>query len=227
MTAALLAPRAIHPGNGVHLPLLPAQPTRARQAAGTTSTAASTATSTARTSAGWKRALAQLSRWTVRLVMLLAVLVFAGLAVGPHVLGYRTMTMLTGSMSPGIDPGDVIVVTPLPISEVEAGMVISYHIPIDDHRLVSHRVLSVETSPEGAVTVQTKGDANDAPDPWQATLQGDTAWQVQAVIPELGNLIHALRTPGISQALVYGAPALLAGWLLLTIWTTTRTEDES
>src|ERR687894_1904109 len=104
----------------------------------------------------------------------------------PTALGYRTMTMLTGSMSPGIDPGDVIVVTPLPISEVEAGMVISYHIPIDDHRLVSHRVLAVETSPDGAVTVQTQGDANDAPDPWQATLQGDTAWQVTAVIPELG-----------------------------------------
>jgi signal peptidase len=225
MTAALLAPRAIHPGNGVHLPLLPAQPTRARTQAATP--AAGTASSTARTTASWKRPLAQLSRWTVRLVMLLAVVVFAGLAVGPHVLGYRTMTMLTGSMSPGIDPGDVIVVTPLPISEVEAGMVISYHIPIDDHRLVSHRVLSVETSPDGAVTVQTKGDANDAPDPWQATLQGDTAWQLQAVIPELGNLIEALRTPGLSQALVYGAPALLAGWLLLSIWTPTRTEDQA
>jgi signal peptidase I len=208
MTAALLAPRATHPGTGGTLPRIPAQPT------------------TARTTASWKRFLAQLSRWTVRLVMLLAVVVFAGLAVGPHVLGYRTMTMLTGSMSPGIDPGDVIVVTPLPISEVQAGMVISYHIPIDDHRLVSHRVLSVETSPDGAVTVQTKGDANDAPDPWQATLQGDTAWQVTAVIPDLGNLIQALRTPVVSQALVYGAPTLLAGWLLLSIWTPTRTEDQ-
>jgi signal peptidase len=225
MTAALLAPRATHPGTGVHLPRIPAQPTQARTTAGTTPV--STAPSTASRTASWKRALAHLSRWTVRLVMLLAVVVFAGLALGPHVLGYRTMTMLTGSMSPDIDPGDVIVVTPLPISEVEAGMVISYHIPIDDHRLVSHRVLSVETSPDGAVTVQTKGDANDAPDPWQATLQGDTAWQVTAVIPELGNLIQTLRTPVLSQALVYGAPALLAGWLLLTIWTPTRTEDES
>ncbi len=220
MTAALLAPRATHPGNGARTPRIPAQPDQARATAGST-----TVSTTAGTDSRWKRALAQLTRWTVRLVMLLAVLVFAGLALGPHVLGYRTMTMLTGSMSPEIDPGDVIVVTPLPISEVEAGMVISYHIPIDDHRLVSHRVLSVETSPDGAVTVQTKGDANDAPDPWRATLQGDTAWQVQTVIPELGNLIHALRTPIVSQALVYGAPALLAGWLLLSIWTPTRTDD--
>jgi signal peptidase I len=216
MTAALLAPRATHPGTGGTLPRIPAQPTTARtQDAGTTGTTAS-----------WKRFLAQLSRWTVRLVMLLAVVVFAGLAIGPHVLGYRTMTMLTGSMSPGIDPGDVIVVTPLPVSEVQAGMIITYHIPIDDHRLVSHRVLSVQTSPDGTVTVQTKGDANDAPDPWQATLQGDTAWQVNAVLPHLGSLIQALRTPVVSQALVYGAPTLLAGWLLLSIWTPTRTEDQ-
>ena len=162
--------------------------------------------------------LAPAGRWTLRLGMLLAVLVFAGLAIGPHVAGYRTMTMLTASMAPEIDPGDVVVVTPLPISQVEPGMVISYHIPIDDRRLVTHRVLTVDTSPEGEVTVQTKGDANDAPDPWQATLQGDTAWQVTTVVPELGHLIQALRTPALSHTLVYGAPALLAGWLLLSIW---------
>ena len=171
------------------------------------------------------RVLATAGRWTLRLGMLLAVLAFAGLAIGPHVAGYRTMTMLTASMAPDIDPGDVVIVTPLPISQVQPGMIISYHIPIDDHRLVSHRVLTVDTSPDGAVTVQTKGDANDAPDPWQATLQGTTAWQVSAVVPDLGHLIQTLRTPALSHTLVYGAPALLAGWLLLTIWTPTRTED--
>jgi signal peptidase len=157
-------------------------------------------------------------RWTVRLVVTLAVLAFGVLAVGPHVLDYRTMTMLTGSMSPVIDPGDVTIVTPLPVDEVAVGMIIAYHIPIDDHHLVSHRVVTVEHSADGTVTVQTKGDANDAVDPWTATLQGDTAYQVRAVIPALGHVIEALRTPVVSQALVYGAPTLLAGWLLLSIW---------
>jgi signal peptidase I len=171
-----------------------------------------------RTAGSWKRAAGLAYRWTVRLVVTLAVLAFGVLAVGPHVLDYRTMTMLTGSMSPVIDPGDVTIVTPLPVEEVAAGMIIAYHIPIDDHHLVSHRVVSVEHAADGTVTVQTKGDANDAVDPWQATLQGDTAYQVQAVIPELGHVIQALRTPVVSQALVYGAPMLLAGWLLLSIW---------
>jgi signal peptidase len=104
-------------------------------------------------------------------------------------------------------------------------MIISYHIPVDDHRLVSHRVLTVTDNPDGTITLQTKGDANAAADPWQAVLQGDTAWQVRAVIPALGHLIEALRTPLLSQTLVYGAPTLLAGWLLLSIWRPTHTQD--
>src|SRR3712207_2383596 len=89
-------------------------------------------------------------------------------------------------------------------------------------RVVTHRVIGVQHGPDGTVTVQTKGDANDHTDPWTAVLQGDTAYQVQAVIPEAGHLITALRTPALSTALVYGAPTLLAAWLLLTIWRPTR-----
>ncbi len=148
----------------------------------------------------------------------IAVVAFAGLAVGPHVLGYRTLTMLTASMAPGIEPGDVVVVTPLPISEVTDGMVITYHIPIDDRRLVTHRVVSVERSASGQVTVQTKGDANEAVDPWRATLEGDTAYQLRAVLPGLGTVIRMLRTPVVNHALLYGAPAVVAAWLLASIW---------
>jgi signal peptidase len=105
-------------------------------------------------------------------------------------------------------------------------MVITYHRPIEDHSLVTHRVISVEKAPDGSVTVQTKGDANEAADPWTATLQGDTAYQVRAVVPELGHLIQAMRTPVVTQVLLYGAPTLLAGWLLLSIWRPTREEED-
>ncbi|TFV81165.1 signal peptidase I [Blastococcus sp. CT_GayMR20] len=161
----------------------------------------------------------------VRGVMGLAVLIFAVLAVGPHLLGYRTMTMLTASMAPEIDPGDVTIVTPIAISEVTEGMVITYHKPIEDHSLVTHRVVSVETAADGTVTVQTKGDANEAIDPWTATLEGDTAYEVRAVIPELGHLIQALRAPVVTQVLLYGAPTLLVGWVLMTIWRPARTDE--
>ncbi len=164
--------------------------------------------------------------WLVRGVLGLAILAFAGLAVGPHVFGYRTMTMLTASMAPEIEPGDITIVTPIAVSEVTEGMVITYHIPVDDHRVVTHRVVSVEHGEDGSVTVQTKGDANEAVDPWTATLEGDTAYQVRAVVPEIGHVIHALRTPAVSTTLVYGAPALVAGWLLLGIWRPRKQEED-
>jgi signal peptidase I len=206
MTTALLTTPAHHPDA---IAIRPAQqPTR-----------------TTRSPAGLgKRAVRQTFRWTIRLVVTLAALAFALLAIGPHVLHYRTMTMLTGSMTGTINVGDVEIVTPLPVQQVTVGMIIAYHIPVDDHHLVTHRVVGIEHGPDGSVTVQTKGDANNAVDPWTATLQGDTAYQVRAVVPGLGHLIEALRTPVLSQALVYGAPTLLAGWLLLSIWRPTTDE---
>jgi signal peptidase I len=169
--------------------------------------------------------MGRVAPWIVRGVMGVALLAFLLLAVGPHVFGYRTMTMLTGSMAPEIEPGDVTVVTPIDVTDVTEGMVITYHQPIGDHALVTHRVVSVDKTLDGTVTIQTKGDANEANDPWAATLDGDTAYQVQAVIPELGHLIQALRTPVVTQALTYGAPTLLVGWILLTIWRPTRDEE--
>lgn len=165
-----------------------------------------------------RRIVGHLVPWLVRGAMGVAVLAFAVLALGPHVLGYRTMTMLTASMAPEIEPGDITIATPIDVTGLTEGMVITYHMPVGDHSLVTHRVVSVDRAEDGSVTVQTKGDANAAIDPWTASLTGDTVYQVRAVVPEFGHLVQFLRTPVISQVLLYGAPALLAGWLLLTIW---------
>lgn len=170
-------------------------------------------------------------RWVLRragdVALLVAVLAFLGLAVGPHVAGYRTMTMLTSSMAPLIEPGDVVVTTAIPVTEIEPGMVLTYQIPVGDRRVVSHRVLAVETAVDGSVSIRTQGDAADGPDPWTATLAGDTAWQVRAVVPVVGDVIRLLQTPGLRQALVWGAPALVAGWVLLSVWRPARTDDDA
>jgi signal peptidase len=179
-----------------------------------------------RTLATARQLVGHLVPWLMRGTVGLAIVAFLGLAVGPHVFGYRTLTMLTGSMAPKINPGDVVVVTPLATAEVAKGMVVTYHIPIGDHSLITHRVISVQHDTQGNVTINTKGDANKAADPWTATLQGGTAYQVRGVVPAIGNLIRALRTPGVTDVLLYGAPALLAGWLLLSIWRPTREENQ-
>jgi signal peptidase len=165
-------------------------------------------------------------RWSLRMLVCTAALAFLGLAVGPHILDYRTMTMLTGSMAPTIDPGDVVVSTPIDVDDIDVGMVITYHIPIDDHRVVTHRVIDVQHTADRTVTVQTKGDANDAADPWTAVLTGDTAYQMQAVVPEIGHVISALRNPTLSTLFVQLVPVALGAWMLLGIWRPTRGDDD-
>ena len=133
-------------------------------------------------------------------------------------LGYRTSTMLTGSMEPGISPGDVVVTTAKPTSEVEVGDVLTYHIPVEDHRVETHRVVEVLHHRDGSVAIRTQGDNNDDVDPWTATLQGDEVWEMRAVVPKLGSAIRVLRSPAVQHGIFWVA---FGGMLLLglsTIW---------
>ncbi|QKE02039.1 signal peptidase I [Nocardioides marmotae] len=159
-----------------------------------------------------RRVLRGLVGLVTSLVLLVCALAFAFLGVGPHLLGYRTSTMLTGSMEPGIMPGDVVVTTPEPASEVAVGDVISYHIPVEDHRVETHRVVEVITNDDGTIAVRTQGDNNENADPWVATLEGDTVWEMQAVVPKLGTVIRALRSPVVQDGVLWVA---LGGALLL------------
>jgi signal peptidase I len=151
-------------------------------------------------------------------LLLLCVLVFLAIAVGPHLFGYRTATMLTGSMEPGIMPGDVVVTVPVPADEVEVGDVISYHIPVEDHRVETHRITEVVHHRDGTIAIRTKGDNNDNVDPWTATLQGDTVWEMKAVVPKLGAAIRLLRAPAVQHGIFWVALGRLLLLGLSTIW---------
>jgi signal peptidase len=149
------------------------------------------------------------------LVVAVGGLVVLGLL--PRTGWYRPVTVLSGSMRPAFDPGDMVVVTPEPLRDVRVGQVISYRIPIGDHHVESHRVIQVIRR-GGQISVRTKGDANSGPDPWTATLHGTTAWQVRAVLPKLGWAIFWFRTPLMHELTVLLAPLLLALLCVLQIW---------
>lgn len=162
--------------------------------------------------------IAAVGRAVLTISLVLAALVFLFLAVGPRFLNYQTSTMLTGSMSPGINPGDVVVSVKTPVSELKVGDVITYSIPIDDHRIETHRVASINRDSSGATSVTTKGDANPGPDPWTAVLSEDHVYTEAGVVPFLGDGIRALRQPIVQSVLLYGAPAILVVLLLRSIW---------
>ncbi|MDQ1536902.1 MAG: signal peptidase [Actinomycetota bacterium] len=144
------------------------------------------------------------------------------LGIGPHTGLYRTVTVLSGSMRPGIPEGAVLVETPIPGRDLRVGQVVTYTIPVDDHRVVTHRVVRIVSG--GAHPVfQTKGDANDTADPWQEQVTGADVWQVRAVVPGLGFGIHWLRVPAVQVVGVFVLPAFLAVCWVIGIW---RDDDE-
>lgn len=145
-------------------------------------------------------------------LLAIALVTLAVVGLGPHTGRYRTLTVLSGSMRPTIPPGSVVVVTPLPPSDIRPGDVITYRIPVDDRRVISHRVVEVVESGDHPV-VRTRGDANAAPDPWLARLETEPAWRVRAAVPTLGFILHALRMFPLRPVLLWVSPALL-----LVVW---------
>lgn len=146
------------------------------------------------------------------LALTAGVLAFLGLAVGPHVLGYRTAVMLTGSMTGTIDRGDVGLSVPRPARDVEVGDILTFQAPVADRHVETHRVVAVRHPADGRVVVRTQGDANEAPDPWSATIAGDTVWQTAYVVPELGHVVQAVRATVVRYGTTWIA---LAGVVLL------------
>jgi signal peptidase I len=166
----------------------------------------------------------RLAEQAARLFLAFALLALVLLGLLPNLGWYRTETVLSGSMKPYFSPGDIVVVTPEATSDVRVGQVISYHIPVGDHHVQSHRVIKVVRGGAHPL-VRTKGDANAAADPWTARLNGDTAWQVRAVVPKAGWAIVWLRTPAIRRLAIFAVPLLLAVLGLLRIWRTPGNDE--
>ena len=111
-----------------------------------------------------------------------------------------------------------------PAADVAVGDVISYHIPVQDHRVETHRVVRVTTDTAGRVSVVTKGDANSGADPWVATIEGSTVWQARAVVPHLGEVVRLLRAPLVQGGVFWGALGLTVLLVLARIWAPARQE---
>ncbi len=102
-------------------------------------------------------------------------------------------TVLSGSMRPSASPGDLAVTQGVPVASIHVGDVIAF-VPPTQTRAVLHRVATLQ---DGVIT--TKGDANNAPDPWHVALTGTTAYRLVAVVPYAGWLTE-LAQPAFALA---------------------------
>ena len=153
----------------------------------------------------------------LRAVSVLSLLLLGFLAIGPRTGLYRPVTVLSGSMQPTFSRGDLLISTPQQPAQLRVGQVVSFQIPVGDHGVESHRIVELLGGGDAPI-VRTRGDANSAPDPWNAQLNGDVAWVVSASVPKLGHLILWMRDPRIRMLALFLAPTLLALRMLVRIW---------
>jgi len=118
----------------------------------------------------------------------------------------KARIVLTGSMAPAINTGDVILTTPVTRKEPQVGDVIAYQAKRFNGQSVavfSHRIIGGDID-SGFIV---KGDSNKSPDT-QKPKRGDILGVVIFVIPYIGNLL----TP---KALFLLVPCLFGFWLIL------------
>ena len=142
-----------------------------------------------------------------------AVLALAMLA--PALAGYDRYVIVSGSMTGSYDRGSVVYTKTVPVADLRVGDAITYAPPPGKSptELVTHRIASIAPGPAGPV-FRTKGDANEAVDPWRFTLHETTQPRVEFSVPYVGFLVAALSDRE-TRMLVIGLPAALIALAIL------------
>lgn len=143
----------------------------------------------------------------------LAVLLAATL---PLALGGSSMVVRSGSMTPAIRTGDVVVMRPIAPTEAAVGDIVTFKDPSGSDRLLVHRVRAISRVGD-QVEVITRGDANTTQERWKVAADG-TIGTVAYRVPALGFAVAWIGSPGGRIGLVIVPALLLAAMLLLRIW---------
>jgi signal peptidase len=136
-------------------------------------------------------------------VVAVLLLIFSALSFTGNV---KARIVLTGSMAPAINTGDIIVTTPMSRRTPVVGDVVTYQAKRfngDSVAVFSHRIISGDME-KGFIV---KGDSNKSPDSQKPKAE-DILGVVIFVIPFIGHLL----TP---KALFLLVPCLFGLWLIL------------
>lgn len=118
-------------------------------------------------------------------------------------LGFvQPIVVASGSMSPDLMPGDLLLARRLPAAEIQPGDVLTLDSPRTEN-FVTHRVTEV-TRVGDYLEVTMKGDANSMPDSEVYRVPtSDDVWHPMASIPGLGAIsIQMTQSPLAIPALV-------------------------
>lgn len=140
----------------------------------------------------------------VTTLAILFVGVFVVQAVPGIVGADASYVVLSGSMEPEISSGDAVIVKSVDPADIESGDVITF-VRDGESTPVTHRVVEVVDTEE-RLAFETKGDANDSPDPALVPAENVTG-EVWIVLPYVGYVVMFANTPR-GMALLVGLPVV-------------------
>jgi signal peptidase len=158
-------------------------------------------------------------RWALKMLVYATLGFSIGIALAvtaPLAFGFKSFTILSGSMEPAISTGDVVVVKRIDPSEARIGDVVSFRDPENPTRVLSHRVTRIRAA-DGSIAFVTKGDANTGVERWQMPEDG-TIGRVEFRIPKLGYVTNRVGSRFGRLAFLVLPALLLAFSELYKIW---------
>lgn len=137
-------------------------------------------------------------------------------AIGPKILPFQALPVLTGSMEPAIPTGSLAIVMSVRGDELAVGDVITFHHPRGSGGYVTHRIVAIKSTGADRVFT-TKGDANALADAWQVSGTG-SGWRYAFGVPFVGAAIVAIAGGPMRMALYVIPLVALAVISLFEIW---------
>lgn len=160
----------------------------------------------------WSSTIAAAAETVLLAVLGLVVAVLLVVDVGPRFLPYQALVVRSGSMSPTIPTGSLVVYKKAQASALKVGDVIVFNEPGTASTKVTHRIYAIHRGPSGEYFT-TKGDANGAPDPWRVPATG-AGWMVWWHVPAVGYPLTWIQNGTVRTVLIVVPAVALAGLAL-------------
>src|SRR3989344_1662136 len=145
--------------------------------------------------------------------LILAALAIAFIAL--PIFGNQALIVRSGSMTPTIDVGSIVVVRPLTNESISStspttlygiGDIIAFRSEKNSKTIISHRIVGIEQNGNSFV-YKTKGDANKSPEGW-SVKQENVLGKVYFTLPQFGKLLAFSKSDLGFPALII-LPAIL------------------
>lgn len=109
----------------------------------------------------------------------------------PGIFGIKPMIVMTNSMHPEIEAGDLILIKDVNTSTLKVGDIISFR--ESDRTVTTHRIIKINTTND-TKEFTTKGDNNNTPDK-DSVKESNVEGIFIKRIPYLGSYINYIQTP--------------------------------